>query len=268
MKFHERFDIEVGLVEAKRRFVNRVHNLLIDDFVFGLRHDTWRQVYKAITSKLGERYADNKSIHQTIGLDFFRNLQAVEAIYEFLGPSYSYSNQEERRLIDLTIHRLLSESEADLGIAWQDGHFVRKGAALLDQKLVNDTLHWLRDAGYESVLQPFEKGLRHFVEANVKKHVLSDVITDMYEALEALAKIVTSRDKDLSANQESFISRVKASENYKALLKNYINYANDFRHAASENKPKPQISEQETESFVYMTGVFIRLAMLHDTLGS
>jgi hypothetical protein len=74
----------------------------------------------------------------------------------------------------------------------------QKGAALLDQKLVNDTLHWLRGAGYDSVLKPFEKGLHHLLEAHIKKDGLSDVITDMYEAVEALAKKVTGRDKDLS----------------------------------------------------------------------
>ena len=33
-KFHERFDIEVGLDEAKRRFVNRAHNRIFNDFVY------------------------------------------------------------------------------------------------------------------------------------------------------------------------------------------------------------------------------------------
>jgi hypothetical protein len=137
----------------------------------------------------------------------------------------------------------------------------QKGAALLDQKLVNDTLHWLRGAGYDSVLKPFEKGLHHLLEAHIKKDGLSDVITDMYEAVEALAKKVTGRDKDLSENRELFISKVKASDHYKVMLKDYIDYANDFRHAEREGKPKPQLSEREVESFVYLTGIFIRLAM-------
>jgi hypothetical protein len=149
-----------------------------------------------------------------------------------------------------------------LGIEWRDGKFVRKGAALLDQKLVNDTLHWLRDSGYDSVLKPFEKGLRHLLEAHIKKDGLSDVITDMYEAVEGLAKKVTGRDKeDLSGNCEAFISKVKASPHYRELLKEYIKYANYLRHAEREGRPKPQLSEREVESFVYLTGIFIRLAM-------
>jgi hypothetical protein len=83
----------------------------------------------------------------------------------------------------------------------------------------------------------------------------------MYEAVEALAKIETGRDVDLSANCELFVKSVKASEPYKALLKDYIAYANQFRHAPRNKQPRPALSMKETESFVYMTGLFIRLAM-------
>jgi hypothetical protein len=84
----------------------------------------------------------------------------------------------------------------------------------------------------------------------------------MYEAVEALAKVVTGRSgKDLSQNRELFLSNVQASESYKALLNDYIDYANRFRHAESDHKPRPQISEREAESFIYLTGIFIRLAM-------
>jgi hypothetical protein len=85
----------------------------------------------------------------------------------------------------------------------------------------------------------------------------------MYESLEALARIITERpERDLSANRELFISRIKVSELYKELLKVYIDYACEFRHAAVESKPRPKISQREAESFVYLTGLFIRLALL------
>jgi sulfur transfer protein SufE len=83
----------------------------------------------------------------------------------------------------------------------------------------------------------------------------------MYEALEALAKVVTGRDKDLSANRELFLSKVKASEGYKGILKEYIEYANNFRHAPKQGQEKPNVSVNECESFVYLTGLFIRLAI-------
>jgi len=127
---------------------------------------------------------------------------------------------------------------------------------------VNAPLAWLRRQGYESVVAPFEKSLRHLLGAQRQPEFLADVVTDSYEALEALAKIVTGRqDKDLTANKELFISKVNASVSYKRLLGDYIEYANAFRHAAAEGKPKPQVAYTEVENFVYLTGAFVRLAM-------
>lgn len=94
-----------------------------------------------------------------------------------------------------------------------------------------------------------------------RPELLSDVITDAYEALEALAKIVTGREsKDLSGNAELFIKKLGVSENYKKMLKEYISLANEFRHAAQEGKEKPKLTIPEVESFIYLTGLFIRLA--------
>ena len=69
--------------------------------------------------------------------DFYRCLQAVEATYDALGTL-----QDKDRL-DLIILKILNESEVDLGKTWKNGIFIRKGAALLDQKLINDPLQWL-----------------------------------------------------------------------------------------------------------------------------
>jgi hypothetical protein len=156
---------------------------------------------------------------------------------------------------------ILARSEVDLGVRWKSGRFLRTGARSLDNQLVNDPLHWLTDPKLETVRTPYAKGLEHYLRAIRDPQVLPDVVTDMYEALEALAKIVTGRDKDLSANRESFIRAVGASDQYKILLKDYIAYANTFRHGAGEDKPKPALSAGEVESFIYLTGIFIRLAM-------
>lgn len=84
----------------------------------------------------------------------------------------------------------------------------------------------------------------------------------MYEALEALAGIVTERPKpDLSRDSERFIKKVGASEAYKNLLREYVRYANTFRHGAAPDTPKPPLSVPEVESCIYLTGIFIRLAI-------
>lgn len=263
MNFHERFDIAVDLEEARRRFTNRAYNKLFYSFL-GLR-ERRHAVAQAIATALGDKYDRIKPIERVLGGDFLRTLQAIEAMYAcFAIDDYgSYVTYEKERVaINTAVEQLLATSEVDLSLVWKAGHFVRTGAPVLDDGLVTEPLKWLQGAGYESVFRPFEKGLRHLLEAHVKKERLSDVITDMYEALEALAKIVTvAPNKELSKNQEGFIAAVKVSDAYKPILKDYIDYANRFRHAATERKPRPELNEREVENFVYLTGTFIRLAM-------
>lgn len=86
-------------------------------------------------------------------------------------------------------------------------------------------------------------------------------MTDAYEATEAMAKIVTGREGDLSKNRERFIQKVQASPEYKEILKDYIDYGCRFRHAASTNRPKPIAAYREAESFVYLSALFLRLAI-------
>ena len=59
--------------------------------------------------------------------------------------------------------------------------------------------------------------------------------------------------------EKLFLSKLNASEEFKGLLKEYIEFANEFRHAADPEKPKPTLTEPEVEFFVYITGAFIRM---------
>ena len=260
--FHKRFEIVVPIEEARRRFINRVYNMIFDYFfndirdkyyLYDLPNNIEDLLSRLISYRLGEDYMDMSEIVEYIGADFFKCLHALEAFYQGLNPKI----QEE---MESMIQTILDDAEIDLGVRWQVGKFVPAGAQLLDDRLVNDPLRWLRIEGYQSVLTAYEEGLNHFLEANNRPQLLSDVVTDMHEALEALSQILTGRGtKDLSANAELFLKQIRASEQYKLILKEYIAYANRFRHAATNPQNRPALSKREVESFIYLTGVFIRL---------
>jgi hypothetical protein len=257
--FHQRFNIEIDSDEGRVMFVNRVHNQILEPVLQRALPEA-RQVYRRwIFTKLGRRdqfLQSSREICLKLGYDLHENLLAIEALYECASE-----HGNDRRLIDSNIRGILRLAEVDLGIEWRDGVFTRKGAALLDQRLVNDQLSWLRKGGMETVVAPFEKALHMLLQAENQPHLRSSVITNAYEALEALAKVVCAREGDLSGNMEQFLRKVQASDEYKRLLKEYIQYANRFRHAVSESRSRPELSMKEVESFVYMTGVFLRLAM-------
>lgn len=255
-KFHQRFNIEVSLDNARRSFVNRVNNFIVPDLLMNVFRKigsaSANDLEKYLCSKLGERWNGWGCLQNVLLDDYHLHLRAVEALFE---------NSATKDLTDRTIKKILLDSEIDIGIRWDNGHFLPSGSPLLDEKLVNDVLGFLGAKGHDGVLMPFRKGLDHFLHSVKKPELLVDVITDMYEALEALAKIITARDRDLSANAELLISKLNVSEEYKPILKAYIAYANEFRHAAEMGQKKATPSRQEVESFIYLTGLFVRLAM-------
>jgi len=257
-KFNERFQISVSADVAKARFVNRVHNDIYDGLVEYQSVALREQLRRLAASHIGTRY-QGFGMALMVGDNFEQNLRAVEGVYEAFGQLVAPHYQQQ---VAQGVEKCLRNAESDLGIKWENGAFYPSGAKLLDEHLVNDPLHWLRAKGYKNAVEPYEKGLRHLLEARKRPELAQDVVTDAYEAIEALAKVITGRtEKDLSGNQELFIAKVKASDAYKKLLKDYIEYANLFRHAEKEGKPRPKISLEEAESFIYLTGVFIRLAV-------
>jgi hypothetical protein len=257
--FYKRFNLEIDFDVATDRFVKRISNTVFDMLLCQpyVSEKQRALVDRLIATRLGEEYLPNLYPQNYINGDFFRCLMAIEAFREWAAIAQLKGLME---YIDTYVNHALQLSETDLGIELQDGVFIKRGALLLDENLVNDLLHWLADTQYQPVRLPYEKALRHLLESDTRPELLSDAITDAYEAIEALAKIVLANDRDLSANQEKLLSLLDVSKEFRDLLHEYIAFANNFRHASTK-KPKPELSRPETESFIYLTGLFIRLAI-------
>jgi len=263
--FHDRFQLPIASDEARRRFINRALNDVFSRFfgvegffVQGIDFLDRAKLESNVVSSLGEVYLTGAAVAHA-SKSFLNCLLALESLHHHLGPW-----PQEKKFVANAIERLLSESETDLGVSWDGQAFRLSGAAELDQALVNEPLRWIRPQRYETVRAPFTKGLQHYLESIQDPAKLADVVTDAYEAMEAMAKIVTRRPQmDLSANAELFISKIGVSEAYKKILKEYISYAQSFRHAAPQESPRPTPVRRETESFLYLTGIFLRLAIQH-----
>jgi hypothetical protein len=263
--FHKRFDIEVSVEEVRRRFVNRIRIGTKDAAGKALSENFYPdQLMEAICFKLGEtpgfsdglsRFMENWD--DLVEADFLKCLHTTEAVYCAL----TIGAEEVAQSFDRFIRVVLSESEVDLDIVWNGQIFIKKGAQLLDERLINDPLHWLREPKYENVLMPFEKGLSHWMEVHKDKKRCGDVVTDMYESLEALAKITTMRNTDLTGNREKFASELRLPEQYARMLKEYVDFGCKYRHSPGMTETREYPSEQDTEAFMYMTGLFIRRAI-------
>src|SRR3569832_2488976 len=83
-KFHERFGIELGVEEGKRRFVNRSFNFIFDDVsLLAIQLDRTNGISSLanfICSTLGERNRQLLYVQDLIGEDFWKCLTVLEAL--------------------------------------------------------------------------------------------------------------------------------------------------------------------------------------------
>ena len=259
--FHERFDISVDIEAERQKFINRVCNRIFDtwDYLYGkLPPLALNMVFHAIVSELGIRHDKKfKSIYNCINTDnYLEVLRGIEIIYN------KGSDPSMKLIIDRDMNNhIISKSELDLGIRWQNGKFIRTGAKLFDEKIVDDLLKWLGGKGYKTIIEPFEQARNHLLESESRPQVLSHVITKSYEALEALSLILVGKS-NLRGNQELFVKKVNGDGFHKKILKEYVEYGCLYRHPPKSNgSSRPQLSIAKAEFFFYFTGTFIRLAM-------
>ena len=248
--FYKRFNIEIPVDVAKQRFYNRLRNQLP-----GIVNQTAQQeLFYQLCNKLGIRFGGHSRIEHFLTDDLNECLHAIEEVYQLIHNPY-------KRNLANTVESIIAESEIDIGLQWRDGVFWPSGAKLLDEALVNENLKWLSDPKYADVLTPFEKGLKHLLKAQKQPEKLSGTITDMYEAMEKMARITNGNNKTLGANAKQFISNLDLSEYFETMLKEYTKYAHEFRHAVEQGKERVPPTAQEVEAFVYTTGLFIRLSI-------
>lgn len=138
----------------------------------------------------------------------------------------------------------------DLGVTWKNGLFYPSGARILDKKLIEDPIDWLSEFPDEK--KDFENALSHYMKKNY-----GDVVSNCYLVIEGLARKILNNKKTLDNNREELLKKLKLSQSWKSLLNNYMNYANEFKRHASDERHS--INPQEVEVFLYLTGLLARL---------
>lgn len=192
---------------------------------------------------------------------FFDFIERLDSLISCLKDLNIYS--ERTTYVINAVKKALDLSRLDLGVNFdsEKGNFYPSGAKSLDEELVNENLKWLQN--YPKVLQPYDKGLHFFLEARSESKKLEEVVSNIYKALEAFSHIVCDNTNELTNNQEVFLKKIGLSKSsyYINIFKNYLNYANRFRHAEGDPQYYPNLDYAEVEAFIYLTGLFIRLGI-------
>lgn len=256
MKFNQRFtNIDIGVDEARRRFVNRMLFVLFPAYP-GIIGNELQLASRA----LGESIRVLADLEKIVRDDFYRMLDMLERLVIILPDENQKGRQLTASVLSEQIRQELTAADIDLEVEWKEGKFFHRGARFLDEKLVDDPLEWLRNRGLSVVYEPFIKALEHFLRAHSDERLLSDSITDAYDALEAMAKVVCRSNQKFDQIREQFITKIGASQKFKKIAREMSLYAHEFRHGASEAKPKPIPTRAEVETFIYTVGIMIRLA--------
>jgi hypothetical protein len=266
-KFNLNLRIEDSVEDERNKFVQRINQVIfhtIDtkerqefayEYIFkhlcyqwGLDvNDMWRKYHResggdSVFDDDQEEYAPE--IRSLTNDNFEKTLLVLSILY-----SCFHSRSDRQEWLSKTVQHVFSCSTRDLGVRWKEGFFYPSGAGELDDALIDEALTWLNE--YPNEKKDYEKALKSYEDKS-----MGDVIRNCYSAIEGLARNILGNNKTLDNNRNELLAKIKLSEGWKAILANYITYAHNFRHASEQ---RHSITKQETEAYLYMTGLIIRL---------
>jgi hypothetical protein len=265
-QFNKIFGIEDSTEKEKQRFVERVNQIIFDkiDKAPESRFN-YEALFPLICFELGVNANDFEkrcgngideddipaSIRTLTGDDFTQTIQVLCIVY--LRIKCLGNNEEDLDWLSESIEIILSQCTCDIGVKWKDGLFYPSGADELDKPLIEETLTWLDN--YPNEQKDFKSALQSYLSGKS----LPDVIKNCYSALEGIARNILGNQKTLDNNKDELLSKINLSNGWNSILATYIKFAHDYRHASPD---RHNITKQEAEAYLYMTGLIIRLLVV------
>lgn len=258
-RFNEILKITDTINKEKHRFVHRINQTVFKHMENYVDYQ-YKKTFEGICYLLGENaddrisdanrnpYASSVYIPRLRSLtndDFQETLKITYLLYEI-------SSERDKAIIDEEIRFALSHATMDLGIRWQDGIFYPSGAEELDKALVEEPLLWLKNFPAEKT--DFLKAIEKYMSKEY-----GEVIMNCYLTVEGLSRQVLSNRKTLENNIVELLTKLNLSQDWKSILRSFINYANETKRHASDKRHA--INPQEAEAFLYMTGLLVRLTV-------
>ena len=253
----KKLGIESNLDFSEKYFINRINNIIFHTNEIFIDWDILNKLNIEFIVDAGLKYS------RALSVDFyFESQKDFKTYLLYLQILINRLSLSQAKKLSKHIDDAFNLASLDLGynIKNINGEYILmiSGSKLLDDKLIDDVLNILNADDKNMILNPYKKGLKEFFESKNDKSKLKNVVRDIYESIESLAKYICKNDKDLTANKELFINKINANYYYKENLKHFIDYSNEFRHPPKKNI---ELIPKEVEAYIYMSGIFIRLAL-------
>ncbi len=262
-EFNKTFGITEDIEKEKIRFVQRINQTIFQDIHKNPEYpDQYESIFRMVCYGLGlnagelissandTNYGYNTFIPNLKELtrnDFMETLKILHLVYMVL------KSTNNKKMVDEWIETALAASTTDLGIRWKDGMFYPSGAKELDEKLIDDNLDWLNK--FPEVKKQFSTALQHFKTSLSNTAARKDAITNSYSSMERLAQNILSNNENFKTNSNTLVTYLNLPKEYANILHYYKQIAHEYssRHAGSE------CNHNETEAFIYLTGLLMRL---------
>ncbi len=257
----KRFNVKLSLKEAQEKFINKINNALfysaaLNTKAFNFSAD--RNFEYRFCQEYGLEFGSGMAFH----LHHRPFTEYILKLNCLVGVLATIDDKLTGTLLDI-IEDSLEESPLDLNLrvlkSSMPYSIMPKGAKLLDGKLIDDSLGILTDTKYESVRNAFEKGLKEFMQSTKEKPRLKNAIRDMHLSMDELAKIILN-DKNVGLKhllKNENWAKTNLNKYYQGI---YFQY-NEMLDKFAKHTGKYAFSSQETESIMYLTGLFVRLTL-------
>ncbi len=285
--FKKRFGKEIDEAEVKAAFVNHLNYKLLGhlDTQIG-RHYTsvthrqnnryysagsrGEEIFDAICLYLNEnptqvvKNYNLRRVMETItpplrfitGDDFEKSLMVAEAAYEYFQNSSHYRKDEWCRIIDSVVSEQL-EAPLSLGISWVGGKFIPEGAKELQEALIKDNLIWLLD--YPETQKLFRAAIDDYAGSRNSEIKRKNAMSNSFQAVEQFARTLLDTDKAFDNIFDELIQRLalRSHSHWKKICNHWNELAKEFARHSGRKQMIP--SQGETEAFVYLSGLLLRL---------
>jgi hypothetical protein len=256
-EFNQRFGIKSSLEEEKLKFVERVITFLGQFTKKFLDFESYKGLFDTVCIQFGKNpkdltislgtYTSLSDLEDISGKDFYSILKLYTAVRAYY--------REDPRMISLfddAIIPIIEKSDVDLLIRYSNGQFYPAKEKLLDKDLIDFSLSAL--SLYPNEEKDFGIALKYYT-SNDKY----GVVEYCYRCMEGLSRKILKNNRTLIDNKGDLLRKISAGDNWKKILANYIEYGNEYgRHASAK---RHEITEKESEAYLYLTGLLIRLVI-------
>lgn len=269
-EFNKLFGVQENPSVEQNRFVQRINQTIFSTIEKNPYPDNYEILFRDVCYQAGINANDFISRANTFNYDVSLNIPSLRTLtkddfmetLKILILLYKSINPRNIPRLNQSIELALGMTVNDLSVRWKDGLFYPSGAKELDEKLINENIEWLEE--FPNARERFITALDHFKKSLKDSSSRKDAITNAYSAIEFLAQKALGNKKNFEDNSNPLVNLIGLVSEYKNILHYYKQIAHEYssRHAGSE------FSHIETEAFIYLTGILMRIIREKITLTS